>query len=719
MKRHCLPMLIWLLLCLASGKLTALPIQAQSSTGAATATILQVLNVRSGPSTQFSILGQLPVGATVQIVGRTSVAREAWWQIIYPAGSTQRAWIINQSELVDAPDAAAVPVVTIPQSAAIGASRYPAPELTALLQQRSPDLRRVRFSPDGMLFATASGNQANFGVQLRRTLDGALLREWKQYTGIVWDLAFSPNGQYLATVADATENLGLRIWRVSDGTELGPLHVTTKQSAFYGVTFSPDGRFLAIGGVDKGVTDRLRGYIWLIDTGNWTSFKAIALSEQNPMVLAFSPDGRTLVSAGAPDGTIRLWQTSDWRVIRTLRAGRLGVRQLTIAPNSMSLAAAYCDESGSFGCSKGGVLIASMIDSAQLQRFDDVAEAVAFSPDGRYLVSGSGANDPQIRIRSTAEWVIVRTLDTSVYSLAFSRDGAYLAANNLSELQVWAFQSPMAPTPTAVTANEPRILALTATPATTRNLGDPLTLRWEAQGERAEICQLVINQLVNCEAVAVQGQKQLTTDQNLLGSTGFVLRVTGAGEVATQLVEVHLLCQNLYPWFFANSPQACPAGAASVSPGAFQRFEHGMMVWVDGAPGPADDRFYVFLEESGTQAAFPRTVLTLAAPFTFKAGASPNNRTGETPPSGRFEPVSGFGQLWRGEFETGVNSEFANLRTRLGWALAPEAGYEFARQCNVSHYPTCYVRIPGERVLVTYPDSTVGARQLWAEWLGP
>jgi hypothetical protein len=269
-----------------------------------------------------------------------------------------------------------------------------------------------------------------------------------------------------------------------------------------------------------------------------------------------------------------------------------------------------------------------------------------------------------------------------------------------------------AATPTAMPntqADTPAIVSFTVAPTTTQKLGDPMTLTWATTGERAALCRLVITQL-NCEAVPVAGQRIVIADQNLLGMSAFVLQAFAGEQRIQKVVDVSPQCQNRFAWFFANPPMACPTDAADVSPAAYQRFEHGLMLWVDHGPDQADDEFYIFFDEN------PRTYGTLAAPFRQKAGASPANRTGETPPAGLFEPVSGFGMLWRDEFETDP-FYFHDLRTRLGWALAPEAIYAFARQCTT--HLTCYLRLPGDQIVRTHPDSTVGVRQLWEEWPGP
>jgi hypothetical protein len=38
-----------------------------------------------------------------------------------------------------------------------------------------------------------------------------------------------------------------------------------------------------------------------------------------------------------------------------------------------------------------------------------------------------------------------------------------------------------------------------------------------------------------------------------------------------------------------------------------------------------------------------------------------------TPPPGRYQPMRGFGKLWRGN---------TSVRERIGWATAPEQGFE-------------------------------------------
>jgi hypothetical protein len=75
------------------------------------------------------------------------------------------------------------------------------------------------------------------------------------------------------------------------------------------------------------------------------------------------------------------------------------------------------------------------------------------------------------------------------------------------------------------------------------------------------------------------------------------------------------------------------------------------MIWLQH-----DDRIYVFFD-NGTYQTFDDT---------WVAG-QPDSVPGLTPPTGRVMPVRGFGKVWSGD---------ADIRSRLGWALGEERGFE-------------------------------------------
>ena len=264
-----------------------------------------------------------------------------------------------------------------------------------------------------------------------------------------------------------------------------------------------------------------------------------------------------------------------------------------------------------------------------------------------------------------------------------------------------------APRPTNTPAPAaPRVISFSVAPTTTQTLGEQLTLTWQAVGERAQICPIAGRPWESrCVPAPLTGRMAFTSTEDTVAYDGLGLMVRTGDQFAWAVQPVRLLCRGWRDWFFANPPARCPETAPQRSAAAAQYFEHGFMVWVE-----ASDTFYVFYEPApGEQA----TMEMLIGPVQLKPGASPDNRVGETPPPGLYEPVSGFGLLWRDELEG-----LSGVRQRLGWALAPEFAYDTARQCVT---PTlyrgwrCYLQGPDGQVLEMYPDSTAQARFIWQE----
>jgi hypothetical protein len=103
---------------------------------------------------------------------------------------------------------------------------------------------------------------------------------------------------------------------------------------------------------------------------------------------------------------------------------------------------------------------------------------------------------------------------------------------------------------------------------------------------------------------------------------------------------------------FNNNPAlsaqlGCPTGPAATISSALQNFERGSMVWLNGP-------IYVLYADGRSQ----------QFADSFIAGVDPDSG-GETPPAGLFEPVRGFGKIWRTAPE---------VRNGLGWGTISEVG---------------------------------------------
>jgi WD40 repeat protein len=146
--------------------------------------------------------------------------------------------------------------------------------------------------------------------------------------------------------------------------------------------------------------------------------------------LAFSAEGATLAS-GSADRTLRIWNVATGREGSMLLETRAGVRALALLPGRGAVVAALDDRRlilWDFGLQRQII----HLDSPDGSRLD----AVAVSPDGRFVAAGGGG-------RSVFVWDSDRAapagsfegLGGRVCALAFAADGSLLCATRGGTLE--------------------------------------------------------------------------------------------------------------------------------------------------------------------------------------------------------------------------------------------------------------------------------------------
>ncbi|MCC6457387.1 MAG: PD40 domain-containing protein [Caldilineaceae bacterium] len=100
------------------GDPAALPTPADATQPATAETITVTakaeLNLRGGPGTDYAIVGSVAAGDEMQATGRVGADASLWLQVTLPPPGNQTAWITGNPNLVDAPDAANLPLVEAP-----------------------------------------------------------------------------------------------------------------------------------------------------------------------------------------------------------------------------------------------------------------------------------------------------------------------------------------------------------------------------------------------------------------------------------------------------------------------------------------------------------------------------------------------------------------------------------------------------------------------------
>jgi RNA polymerase sigma factor (sigma-70 family) len=326
--------------------------------------------------------------------------------------------------------------------------------------ERFPDhVQTLAFSPDCLTLASGGekGHITLWDVRRRRSrLEG------HGHTQPMNSVAIAPDGKNIVTTA-----YGESAWLWDRATNKPRRQFNQEKlpgvALVWCADFSPDGRTLALAHQREGIT------FWDLKTGQ--------LQRQIPpenlhrtISIAFSPDGKLLVSESSDQPYASLWDTTTGKLLHSYPhpMNMNGFEQCgssaTISPDSRLLASVgrggtlhlwHLDNNKpgivkmdanatSAAFSPGGLLVATAgigvkifdaVTSAELAKFEsqynsDARKGIAFSPDGRLLAV---ADTKHLRLWEIAARRELRPFEGhrgAVNSLAFTPDGKALVSGS-------------------------------------------------------------------------------------------------------------------------------------------------------------------------------------------------------------------------------------------------------------------------------------------------
>ncbi|MBS0210231.1 MAG: protein kinase [Planctomycetes bacterium] len=382
-------------------------------------------------STSYDGTARLWDTASGQLI--CTLGGHSWW--VWSA-----AFSHNEAEIITASQDGTAIVWSIADEIGIQAGSTSARRPPRTVRNHAGAVYAVAVSSDGVRVATGgydkrallwkAGDVQPFRLSAVLSAKQAALSitELKAHTAAVHALSFSPDGRRLAT--GGLDN-AINIWDVAAGKLLKSLrgHAGQVRSC----CFSPDGKYVLSGGHD--------GQVKLWDVDKYEEVRVIGqrvLRGHADAVLcaSFSPDGQQVVTASR-DRTAKIWNARTGEEDKTFEEGHTFLASTVLFfPDGKKLLTAAVD---------GTTLVWDTASGTQLLRLNDTGRsaAAALSFDARTILTGG--SDKTAKLWDAANGALVRKLPahrTEITAVALSRDGRWLFTGESSgRCNVWRADS--------------------------------------------------------------------------------------------------------------------------------------------------------------------------------------------------------------------------------------------------------------------------------------
>jgi WD40 repeat protein/Tfp pilus assembly protein PilF len=266
-------------------------------------------------------------------------------------------------------------------------------------------------------------------------------RKLEGHTAHVLGLAFSRDGRWLASASGSGDST-VRLWNVA-GNQGDSTHITLGTTgspppkAFVSVVFSPDGTLLAASNMDG------RIFLWDVTVTPPRLLRTLSKHDDSVVAIAFSQNGKLLATGERNKGQVCVWDLSDPSIpLKTsISSEKNGVWSLAFSPDGktlfegVSLPSLGSDLPNDNINNPGQIWIWDIGTRPYVKKSinRDVRKrprSIAFSPNGSQFAYGDGDVVKVVDLRTGRQVSSFEKHTSWVISIAYTPDGKHLLSGS-------------------------------------------------------------------------------------------------------------------------------------------------------------------------------------------------------------------------------------------------------------------------------------------------